>query len=397
MGIFGPPNVEKMKAKKDVVGLIKALGYQKDSGVRTAAAEALKELGWKSDFAALKKALQKGYSWIGNCLVSKSVKDLVKALGDRDLDVRMAAAEALEELGWKPEFAALKKALQKGQDEIANLLIKKGVVIDVEKPAIISINTPRGERIDFESQNDLRVATMILLGLDPWWHSDTQERFDLVQRARKLIKPEGEKLTEVLIQVLKQDGQADNRAQAAIALGILNADFELFEARGLMDRTLLAYKRELSGQFIERPLCLNDFRLLHNDPIQGGNPDHRVIEALRQALDDDGSINLDPEWKSYPCLDIHIVLLASTSQLRTMTGERRKGEAKEPFYLWQYPVGYTTALSLVLIGDKESMRHIVKLGGVGNYGRAGFFKLAKDLGLRQDRQHSRGGGAHRRA
>ena len=47
MPLFGPPNVEKLKAKRSVDGLIKALGYKKDSedyrhrGVRRAAAEAL--------------------------------------------------------------------------------------------------------------------------------------------------------------------------------------------------------------------------------------------------------------------------------------------------------------------------------------------------------------------
>jgi len=32
MPLFGPPNVEKLKAKRDVKGLIKALGYQKGAG-----------------------------------------------------------------------------------------------------------------------------------------------------------------------------------------------------------------------------------------------------------------------------------------------------------------------------------------------------------------------------
>ncbi len=41
MGLFGPPNVEKMKAKRDVKGLIQALGYQKGSNVRRGAAVAL--------------------------------------------------------------------------------------------------------------------------------------------------------------------------------------------------------------------------------------------------------------------------------------------------------------------------------------------------------------------
>jgi HEAT repeat protein len=44
MGLFGPPDVEKMKAKKDDNGLIRALRYQKGFQVRVSAA-ALGEIG----------------------------------------------------------------------------------------------------------------------------------------------------------------------------------------------------------------------------------------------------------------------------------------------------------------------------------------------------------------
>ncbi len=43
MSLFGPPNIDKMKSKGDVTGLIKALEY-KDSSVRKSSAEALGEL-----------------------------------------------------------------------------------------------------------------------------------------------------------------------------------------------------------------------------------------------------------------------------------------------------------------------------------------------------------------
>ena len=45
MGLFGPPNVAKLAAKRDVLGLIRALGYQKDVPIRCAAAEALGMIG----------------------------------------------------------------------------------------------------------------------------------------------------------------------------------------------------------------------------------------------------------------------------------------------------------------------------------------------------------------
>lgn len=43
MGIFGPPNIEKLEASKNVKGLIEAL-KDKDSGVRWKAAEALEKI-----------------------------------------------------------------------------------------------------------------------------------------------------------------------------------------------------------------------------------------------------------------------------------------------------------------------------------------------------------------
>jgi len=45
MGLFGPPNIEKMKAQKDITGLIRALGYKKDNNVRVSSVRALGEIG----------------------------------------------------------------------------------------------------------------------------------------------------------------------------------------------------------------------------------------------------------------------------------------------------------------------------------------------------------------
>ena len=69
MPLFGPPNIEKLRAKGNVKGLIKALGYQKDADVRRNAVEAL--------------------GGIGNARI---VEPLIVALKDEDNDVRMARA-----------------------------------------------------------------------------------------------------------------------------------------------------------------------------------------------------------------------------------------------------------------------------------------------------------------
>jgi HEAT repeat protein len=47
MPLFGPPNIEKLEARRDVNGLIKALRYPKDIKIRQRAAVALKKIGWQ--------------------------------------------------------------------------------------------------------------------------------------------------------------------------------------------------------------------------------------------------------------------------------------------------------------------------------------------------------------
>ena len=57
MGLFGPPNVEKMAAKRDVKGLAKALNYRKDIGIQCHAARELGEIGDARAVKALVDAL----------------------------------------------------------------------------------------------------------------------------------------------------------------------------------------------------------------------------------------------------------------------------------------------------------------------------------------------------
>jgi HEAT repeat protein len=80
MPLFGgPPNVGKLKAKRNIKGLINALGYKKDWGIRRDAAEALRQIG-----------------------DARAVEPLIAALKDKS-PVREAAAGALEDLGWQPD------------------------------------------------------------------------------------------------------------------------------------------------------------------------------------------------------------------------------------------------------------------------------------------------------
>lgn len=84
--LFREPNIYKMKEKRNVKGLIKALRY-KDDWVRRDAAEAL-----------------------GEIKDTRAVEPLINALKDEDSSVRELAAEALEKLGWEPANANEKAA-----------------------------------------------------------------------------------------------------------------------------------------------------------------------------------------------------------------------------------------------------------------------------------------------
>jgi HEAT repeat protein len=72
MFLFGPPDVDRLKAKGDVKGLIKALGYERDRRIGAAAARALGQVG-----------------------DARAVEPLIATLKDSDRDVRCAAGEAL--------------------------------------------------------------------------------------------------------------------------------------------------------------------------------------------------------------------------------------------------------------------------------------------------------------
>jgi hypothetical protein len=74
--LFGPHDDEKLKAKGNVNGLIKALGYDKDWKVRQDVAIALGQIG---DTSAL--------------------KPLIAVIKDKEEDVRKAAVEALSQIG----------------------------------------------------------------------------------------------------------------------------------------------------------------------------------------------------------------------------------------------------------------------------------------------------------
>jgi len=89
MGIFGPPNIEKLKAAKNFKGLIGALKH-KYSSVRKEAIEALADIG------------------------KPAVEPLIGALEGKDYEIQHGAAEALGRIGDERAIEPLIKAFKDG-------------------------------------------------------------------------------------------------------------------------------------------------------------------------------------------------------------------------------------------------------------------------------------------
>ncbi len=134
-GLFSPPDVEKLKTKCDMVGLIKALSYPRDETIRKSAAVAL-----------------------GNLSDVRAVEPLIAALRDSDKAVRWAAAQALGKIGdaraVEPLIAALRDSDKAVRWEAAEVLGKIGDARAVE-PLIAALQ---------DRENDVRMAVVEALG-----------------------------------------------------------------------------------------------------------------------------------------------------------------------------------------------------------------------------------------
>jgi HEAT repeat protein len=119
MGLFGPPDVAKLKARGDVPGLIKALADDKDFQRRRAATSALGELADRRAVDALGAALKDPDEYVrphaaralGKIGDPRAVEPLGVALKDPSVDVRVAAAKGLGEIGDSSAIPALLTAL----------------------------------------------------------------------------------------------------------------------------------------------------------------------------------------------------------------------------------------------------------------------------------------------
>ena len=137
MPLFGPPNIENLKARRNVEGLIKALGYKKDAKIRSGAAVVLGEIGDTRAIEPLIPALQdklvvvraNAAEALGKICDTRAVEPLIAALQDNDKDVHKIAAEALGKIGSpavEPLIAALQDSSEYVRSDAAEALERIG-------------------------------------------------------------------------------------------------------------------------------------------------------------------------------------------------------------------------------------------------------------------------------
>ncbi len=138
MGIFGPPDVEKMKARRNVKGLIKALSYRNDWGVRVSAVRTLGKFGDSRAVESLIATLNDANRFV--CAASaealgeigdvRAVKPLIDALKDGDRNMNIAAARALGAIGDAQAVEPLIDFIK------INSTVAEEALIKIGKPAV---------------------------------------------------------------------------------------------------------------------------------------------------------------------------------------------------------------------------------------------------------------------
>lgn len=231
-------NVEKLRGRKDVLGLIKVLQSKSDSEVRIKAEKALGELGaeiaveplilalkddnWRVRYEAaralgkIKGAMavepliqilkdedgdfrMRAVAALGN-IGEPAVEPLIQALKDEDGDFRMRAAAALDELDWKPGDDTERShysIAKKEWDELARLGEQ------AVEPIILALKDEswevrRGAAAALGEIGDVRAVEPLILALN-------DEYRNVNIKAEKALVKIGEPAVEPLILALKDE------------------------------------------------------------------------------------------------------------------------------------------------------------------------------------------------
>jgi HEAT repeat protein len=258
--IFGPPNINKLKVRRDISGLIKALNYRKDPEVREKAAEALGELGDRTATEQLLFMLENEGCDRGPTVVKalgrirdhRAVPALISRIKERDPVSCRQELSALENIG-RPAVGALlgmlKEKVQNAKQ--ATVLIQaleriegKSVIsglIDLVSPKSPSLIVPLAEALERLAANRAVPPLVTVLKAAPeeswsaplaavlkrmgWQPGDMTEdaALSLAERQWERLAAIGEPAVELLIPLLRISASPEIQ-KAAETLGYIGDD-----------------------------------------------------------------------------------------------------------------------------------------------------------------------------
>jgi HEAT repeat protein len=107
MSLFGKPDIEKLKTKRNIEGLIKALGNKKYADVRWQSARVLEQLGDKRAIEPLIQALNDDHGLVRKSAIEalgkigdeRATEALIAGLNDQDDEIRLSAVNSLKQIG----------------------------------------------------------------------------------------------------------------------------------------------------------------------------------------------------------------------------------------------------------------------------------------------------------
>ena len=195
MGLFGPPNIVKLKAKGNIKGLIRAL---KKSKVRSEAEKALGEIGLRDVQVVepLIEALKDEESYVRRAAASilgkisdtRPVEPLIETIKDKYIEVRMSSIRALGQIGDERAIKPLIKTLKDKSNEVHNVSTK--ALVKIGKPSVDAI-------IDLIEDQDskIRKSAIRMLGqirdkraIQPLITALNDNQFDICKEAAKSLK-----------------------------------------------------------------------------------------------------------------------------------------------------------------------------------------------------------------
>ena len=133
MPLFGPPNINKLKSRLDIKGLIKALDYTKDAGIQDQAIEALGELGGRAATEPLLSLLEDEgcgcealvVTALGKIKDESAMPVIIDRIRERGAVSCSAELSALQDIGIPAVEPLLDVLREKAQDAKQALLLIK--------------------------------------------------------------------------------------------------------------------------------------------------------------------------------------------------------------------------------------------------------------------------------